>query len=463
MSLWRKNRSRWATKSRSWRNKPRRKGGCTCFYCVRDYNDYRNYVLNTGSRKIRKQVNEVAFEAQEQAWQAEDFGRLGLPTLDYRDYMDVRLALEQHETPEVFLNFMVDIDKKSGMLQDRTYTQGLIAVANNSDSWIRTPEDWYPEAISLDEHFAELLRHLFCCYDVPRFMDAAWLEGNPTYQTWFKHIGAGQNIRTAPGLPFVLTKKMAHHFLDAPEDYTITEALRWGQVHGLGGTLNFAGALRDTYLVSALNGPRHRHAPPGDFWFEADSFWVNFIRFFAGHPMFDFSQIGVVIDYIREQKYGDPEADFPPEHPNFSLSRRTPESLLDAARAWRAEIRRMEAEIRRDLKREGNAIPSSGIGEFSLNEDGKHWHIRELQTRQELRREGRIMRHCVGTYWNSCRRGHRSIWTMETAGRKVVTIAVDNTLKKIIDARGKANRSIFPEERHILSRWAKQEGLQIRF
>ncbi len=443
MSLRRKNKARWATKSRRWGRSPR----CKCYLCTDE-----KYYLNRG---IRKHTQEMELEGYTEAWQAEGFRSLGLPTLDYRDYMDVRHALAQHETPEVFLNFMADIDQKSNMLQDRTYTHGLIAIANNSESWIRTSENWHPETINLDEQFAELTRHLFCRYDVPRFMDKAWLDGNPTQQHWFKHIGAGQNIRTAPGLPFVLTKKMAHHFLDAPEDYTIAEALRWGQVHGLDGNINLAEALRETYLVGALN----LDTPPGDFWFAEDSFWINVIRFFIRHPMFDFSHVEMVIGYIRDHKYGDPQRDILPVQPNFSMSRRKPESLLDAAHAWRAELRREAQGLRGKKKRERNEIPRSGIGGFSCNADGEDWQIREVLSRPELRREGRIMSHCVGTYWDSCRAGRKSVWTMKTAEKKVATIAVDNSLRRIIEARGKANRSLNPEERSILMNWAGQEGL----
>ena len=75
-------------------------------------------------------------------------------------------------------------------------------------------------------------------------MDAVWFiedgEEARRQQDWFSHIGAGQNMRTAE-VPTELSKKMAHHFLQAPEHYTIEEALRYGQIKGQGGGDDLAG------------------------------------------------------------------------------------------------------------------------------------------------------------------------------------------------------------------------------
>ena len=96
----------------------------------------------------------------------------------------------------------------------------------------------------------------------PPFMDHAWLGNGAGYvgdelcQQWFVHIGTGNNIRKADGLPFPLTKLMAHHFLQAP-----AELLPWPPV-GRGGR-------RRSRRGRALPGLRRRHRrqrfgdPPG--------------------------------------------------------------------------------------------------------------------------------------------------------------------------------------------------------
>ena len=445
--------------------------------------DGRRFFKKQLSKDDRRISKEIEFEEGEKELRAEDLAGLGLPTLDYSVYVDVTRALEQNETPDRLLNFLVDVAEKSDLLEDSTYVQGLVAIAKDSENWIRPPETWQVEADDRGEQFTELTRHLFCSYDVPRFMDNAWLDGNPIRQNWFKHIGSGKNIRTAPGLPFVLTKKMAHHFLSAPEDYTIEEALRWGQVHGLDGNINLVEALRETYLVRVLN----RHTPPRDFWFAEDHFWMSVIRFFVRHPMFDVTHVGSVIDYIRHQKYGDPQRNIAPEHPNFSMKGRTPERLFNAMDAWyeeeearrRAEEARQRAEERRRVEAlpfhqrrehlrlsaaediESSKWERSDIGEFGFRRDGEDWHIRELRNAAELRNEGAVMNHCVATYLVSCHKRTKSIWTMETAGKKALTIAVDIPSKSISEVRGESNRSSTREEQRIIAKWAEQEGLNM--
>ena len=71
------------------------------------------------------------------------------------------------------------------------------------------------------EQFGSLARHLLARYDVPAFLDAAWRDGltaeGVRHQGWFKHVGRGENIRTADDLPIPMTKRMAHHFLQTPQ------------------------------------------------------------------------------------------------------------------------------------------------------------------------------------------------------------------------------------------------------
>ena len=78
--------------------------------------------------------------------------------------------------------------------------------------WPRTRETGFAHwniggqpAITPRRQFRDLLRHLIARYDVPAFLDAAWLEGltaeGVKHQGWYKHIARGQNISTAEGLP----------------------------------------------------------------------------------------------------------------------------------------------------------------------------------------------------------------------------------------------------------------------
>lgn len=435
------------------------------------------------TRERRRRSKHIEFEASATHFQTEKFTPLRMPTLDYRVYMAITRALKQSESPEVLLEFLKGIADTSDLLEDRTYIQGLTSLARDHESWIRRPETWCVETGDRGEQFSELARHLFASYDdcPPRFMDRAWLDNNPVHQSWYKHIAGGANIRTAAGLPFVLTRKMAHHFLMAPKDYTVVEALRWGQVYGLGGNRRLVEALRETYLVGTLN----RDTASENFWFLEDDFWVSVIRFFIAHPMLDEAEVPLLVDYIRIQKYGDPQRGIEPAHPNFSMKNRTPERLLDQQDAWEearweearrtqreAAARRTQREAADRLRKpEARRWQRSGIAEFRLTVNGRPWYIRELQSTAELKNEGSAMQHCVATYSDSCQKRTKSVWTMEhltydadttlPARNKVLTIAVNLPSKLISEARGKRNRLPTKEEKFILSKWAEQEGMRV--
>ena len=111
----------------------------------------------------------------------------------------------------------------AGMVTGNTYADGLLALAEESESWLpdRPPEAWKRRSHNTGRQFASLARHLLARYPVPAFMDAVWFDTrwlSRERRQWFIHLGRGQNIRSA-GLPIPYTKKMAHHFVQAPSNY----------------------------------------------------------------------------------------------------------------------------------------------------------------------------------------------------------------------------------------------------
>ena len=117
------------------------------------------------------------------------------------------------------------------------YVDGLIALNRRRSQWIRPIEKWKVRSHNARKQFSSLARHLVAKYPVPIFMDSVWFRrdrGSHRMRDWFLLIGSGQNLRKAK-TPIPLTKMMAHHFLEAPGHYSIENALRWGQVHAMGG------------------------------------------------------------------------------------------------------------------------------------------------------------------------------------------------------------------------------------
>lgn len=343
----------------------------------------------------------------------------------------------------------------SSKLVNETYLTGLFELIRDKYAWIRPLETWTPRTHNTDRQFRSLARHLFANYEVPPFMDKAWLNGNRLHQKWFKHIGAGYNIRKAPDLPVPLTKIMAHHFMSAPDHYSIESAFRWGQSLALGADRHMADAIVQTRLSET---------------FADDDFWLTLIGFFARNPMLDTVHVGPIVDYIFHQKY-EPVWEFVergvarnrgPAQPNFSMKGRTVDTLLAQVERWHARLGKVKSG--KTLQWMKSKVPDFQFVEGSKeNKNMRIWNIYELLSSKELADEGRQLKHCVATYAQSCNHGACSIWSMtlqtKDATRKVLTIEVRLAQMAIRQVRGKLNRMPEPKEREIIQRWAAQAGL----
>ena len=354
---------------------------------------------------------------------------------------DGRVALQQlllHLEGRTELLGMARGDARLGRQPGNTLVEGLIALAHHHGHWARPPEAWRPCRGSQHLQFASLSRHLFARYEVPPFMDQLWFRGCDAearrQQGWFVHIGAGQNIRTAD-IPLRLTKKMAHHFLQAPRAGTVEEAFRWGQVLGLGGSPDLARAIAATRLGRS---------------FEDEPFWSRFVQFLVRHPGLDGALIKPVVDYAYYRKYVPQEAIGvdggiecgAPAEPNFSMKSRSLPKLLRQVERWRQRWTEDEpkAPTQWDLRRRRSA-------HFYLEEEDEasgrvlQWSIQELTTARSLANEGEAMSHCSASY--SSMLGKMSLWSIQVregdCTHRVMTLAVDNEQRVVTQARGRHN------------------------
>lgn len=338
---------------------------------------------------------------------------------------------------------------------------GLLALATHHEGWLRPVEAWVPAGENRLPQFASLARHLLAAYPVPAFMTSVWLKG-PTaearrQQGWFLHIGAGRNIRHAD-LPLPYTKKMAHHFLEAPDHFTVEAALRWGQVRGLGGSKALAHAIAASRLASS---------------FEADDFWRTVVHFLANHPELDPAHVVPIVTYLHDQRF-EPRAQFDeaggevawrPPQPNLSMKGRTPGALLRQVADWQKE-RGLQG------KTPNLRWPRCGIGELRHAEPGvagrgvRVWTIRELLSSRALRAEGGAMHHCVAGYAGRCVTRRATIWSLAVEDRdgrrRVLTIEVDPATREVVQARRCCNEGPNPKDREILGLWAQREGLTVK-
>ncbi|HEY3283138.1 MAG TPA: PcfJ domain-containing protein [Armatimonadota bacterium] len=368
-----------------------------------------------------------------------------------------------------------------GEVPGNTYPDALAAIARCREQWLRPLQEWRPSSRSPRKQIASLLRHLLALYDVPPFLDSVWFQGDAESacrrQGWWIHVATGGNIRRTD-IPLVLTSRMAHHFLLAPKGCTVDQALRWGQVLGMGGSESLARALIATRLGHCVDGQ--------------EVFWATVVRFFVNNPMLDPAQIGPIVDYLYAQRFAEREEvgedgrlrTVPPPQPELSMKGRTPLALLRLVDDWHRELSR-------EHRLPEQAWHSCGIAGFErearVAPSGRPmvWTIHELLSTRELGDEGRAMSHCVRSYSPSCSRGATSIWSLQVYSpeigtcKRVLTIAVRNASRTISEIRGKRNafpsggtpdsrarasradQELMREGRRWIDVWADEVGLRV--
>ncbi|HEX4792650.1 MAG TPA: PcfJ domain-containing protein [Humisphaera sp.] len=347
-------------------------------------------------------------------------------------------------------------EQRASLLHERKHIGAMARLARFSSRWLRTPAGFSAHSYNAGRQFGELARFLLARWPVPKFFDSAWSEqSTDAHREWFIHIGAGGNLRTAPGLPFPLTKMMAHHALLAPDDVSILPALRWGQVRALGGSERQGRAIIATLLSDA----------------QADEpFWVSAIQFFVANPMLDPHQIGPIVDWIHHQRFvGEPQrivngvacgGDIP--QPNLTMKGRSVDSILRQVERWHGELNR--ATFKHAL-----IWPPCGVPGYERIEgtEGSQTIVRidEILTSAELQHEGQAMRHCVASYARTCARGAAAIFSLKldrgAGSERRLTIEVDVRSKRIRQARGRCNAPPQPLDERYMRNWATAAGLTI--
>jgi PcfJ-like protein len=337
---------------------------------------------------------------------------------------------------------------------------GLLSLALHHAEWFRPAETWLPASQKSWPQFASLAHHLLAHYHVPHFMNSVWFDSPPgqvlPQHGWYKHLGRGQNIRTA-ALPLRFTKAMAHLFAQAPHHCTSIAALRWAQVRGLGGSEALARAVIGTRLGKVL---------------ENEDFWESLLHFFVNHPSFDLDHVGPVVDFLQHQKFESKEGVSaqgvlgrqPAPRPDYSMKGRTVASILRQVDEWHRDL---GTGMRQPL----SSWPHSPFKDFRLVTGSEAlgslrvWTVNELLTNRALFLEGQTMRHCVSAYADCCVRRQTAIWSLQAENRRgcrrVLTIEVDIPKRTICQARRKCNRPPQAPERQIMELWAAQEGLRI--
>jgi hypothetical protein len=353
----------------------------------------------------------------------------------YRSYLRIACVCERTK----FFRESTPVVQQYGETSTNTYHSALLRMAKHHDRWIREPESWNANKRNGPRAFRSLLSHVFEKYATSPLLDTVWFREKENWIPCYIEVVQGASLRRVEALQFPLTKKMAHLVLSAPSHLSLEEALRWGQVHALGGSAReFAVLMRTRIPCTSRNNPA------------GHAFWQTVIAWLLAHPMLDTHRYGPLIDYIRRQKY---------QHPAFSMSGRTPQALLRDMEGWHRELG--------TILKERDKVPPCWNGhglDWWWNHKGGSgctvtWRFEEITTYARLHEEGRTMHHCVVTYGLSCADGKLAIFSLQRDGEPVLTVEYVPGKHKIGEVRGKMNRVPTPEEWRVIERWAHAKQL----
>jgi hypothetical protein len=318
-------------------------------------------------------------------------------------------------------------------------------------AWSGCSGSWYQAVDSLAQH-------LLCRYRVPTFLASAWYAIDKYAEAkrrWFVAHGSGASFRSLD-LPFRLTRQMEHVFLHSRHHFSVEYALRRAELIGLGADSRLADAVLAARPALDLDN--------SEFW---RGVWLFLIR---NARLIPETQIGPIIDFLDgirhervavETNHGVVLRE-PPE-PSFSLKGRTARSVLRLMEDWHRDLGRVSG---------GLSWARSALRPMRIDspvEDPSappvSWEMTELTDGEQLRSEGRALRHCVASYARECWRGESRIWSLRRrrgqSVRSIATIQVIPRRRAIVQARGFRNRWLTPREMEFVRMWAGREGLRL--
>ncbi|MCA8955784.1 MAG: PcfJ domain-containing protein, partial [Planctomycetes bacterium] len=208
--------------------------------------------------------------------------------------------------------------------------------------------------------------------------------------------------------------------------------------------------------------------------FEHHEFWESVLRFFIRNPLLDRAHVGPVLDYLFAQRFAEERvADergrvraVPPPQPNLTMRGRNPDALLRQVGTWHRRLGHGFAPQQNVTWGPSGILPYRSVEKDRSGEVVRTDTVRELCSTAQLVAEGREMHHCVATYWQSCRGGRCSIWSVEVQEgdglrQKLLTIEVRNSSREIVQARGKRNERPGSRARSVMMSWARAVELRI--
>ena len=337
----------------------------------------------------------------------------------------------------------------------------LVRMCAYETSWLRAPEDWRaPDERDVKSIMRSLLAHVFVRYPVAGFLYHAWqVRGDLRWRErdWFVQLAQGASWRDLQGLPRTITRRALHECGQAPDDLSIAQGLRWGQVRASGGGLRLA---REVVTSRMANDMSH------------DAWWSRLIQKFSAAGEKSARYFGLVADLFVEMFAHEKQ-----EKVELLLALPMKELHAYAWKYWSDAAAALSLHLpewqKRSVTHPACRLQLSSmmrkcwdpmlprIMQHSYKVKRAVLTLRELTSAAELIAEGREMRHCVATRSTLCLRKSRSIFSIHlhhADEKERLTLEVCRDTRKVLEVKGWCNRQPSAKAWTHLEQWANDIG-----
>ncbi len=284
--------------------------------------------------------------------------------------------------------------------------EALEVLKSNEHRLVKPLVEWRPPAgLRRQAVAADLLRHAFVRYEMPEFLlrdvlaqrDSAL--GTSTATVFF-HVAEGTNLRHFKDWALRLSQKEAHWFLKAPAHLDWVAAVAWAEAYQLSQDRNKALMLTDLHKRFFQHQQIDR--------------WRQFLRFAVQHPDVNKKTLTEVAEFAQHQ-WGRPYVLKVARHTEIEVEGLFPNLPLQALTLKGVQRRMAEQAQHLEFWKKNyrfRAFPEGPLPSGDIDHAGQHYEIRALTTLDALVREGRAMKHCVGTYHYLCKKGESFIYSV---------------------------------------------------
>lgn len=315
---------------------------------------------------------------------------------------------------------------------------------------IRPIECFIPRTKSSNPHnrLMEAVRYAFNRYKTPSFLSQVWDAAPGTvyqtilgpklidYRDWYIALATGKSLykECTKGL---LTKQESHLFATCPFNLSITGAIWYAVIRAMDVGVSLSRKIAETKLCDK----------------RLDEFWRSVARWFSLHETTR-KEMNDLLDYIS-YRHGESLEWHVKDHTLASLQRRM--------HSWHRELGRSSTLALAYPEWKGIAVPDSS---FTTGRDAKKyvWKFHQITTGKRLAEEGNKQRHCVSGYAAQCASGACSIWSLtawDVIGNGVHALTLEVRSDKVVQIRGKANRSATAGEMNVVKVWAQKSGFSL--